>query len=229
MNLAEALGYLASLLVFMTFYMKTMVSLRLVAIASNIAFIGYGYAESLYPVLILHVALLPLNIHRLKHVREIVSDDGHIQAHVSDFNALIPHMVHNRLDKGDVIFKRGDHADALYYVSKGRILLPEVGILVEEGGIVGEFGMFSPRREHAATAVCETDCEVYSLSAAKIQELCHHNPAFSHGLLHLITERFLQDLEKHPVEHAKQSRCGWVSEGVAIKWRMTGRGQQAGK
>jgi hypothetical protein len=38
----EGLGYLASLLVFSTFYMKTMLPLRGVAIASNIAFMAYG-------------------------------------------------------------------------------------------------------------------------------------------------------------------------------------------
>ena len=40
--LQQGLGYFAAALVFATFYMRTMVSLRLAAIASNIAFLGYG-------------------------------------------------------------------------------------------------------------------------------------------------------------------------------------------
>ena len=43
MHTAELVGYLASALVFATFYMKTMMPLRAVAIASNVAFISYGY------------------------------------------------------------------------------------------------------------------------------------------------------------------------------------------
>ena len=39
----EPLGYLASTLVFATFWMRTMLPLRLVAIASNVAFAGYGW------------------------------------------------------------------------------------------------------------------------------------------------------------------------------------------
>ncbi len=41
MSLEEPCGYLASALVFGTFYMKRMIPLRLVGIASNLAFIVY--------------------------------------------------------------------------------------------------------------------------------------------------------------------------------------------
>ena len=56
MHTAELVGYLASALVFATFYMKTMMPLRAVAIASNVAFISYGYVGGMAPILILHVA-----------------------------------------------------------------------------------------------------------------------------------------------------------------------------
>jgi hypothetical protein len=46
----EVTGYLAPLLVFCTFYMKTMIPLRCVAIASNVVFMTYGLAGGLYPV-----------------------------------------------------------------------------------------------------------------------------------------------------------------------------------
>jgi len=66
---ADWLGYLAAMLVFCSFYARTIVVLRLVAITSNMAFIGYAFAKSLYPVLILHVVLLPLNCLRLAQLR----------------------------------------------------------------------------------------------------------------------------------------------------------------
>jgi CRP/FNR family transcriptional regulator, cyclic AMP receptor protein len=66
---ADWLGYLAAMLVFCSFYAKTIVALRLVAITSNMAFIGYALAKGLYPVLILHVVLLPLNCVRLAQRR----------------------------------------------------------------------------------------------------------------------------------------------------------------
>lgn len=65
MNAHEAIGYLASLLVLATFCMRGMVALRLVAIASNVAFLVYGALAEIGPVLLLHLMLLPTNAWRL--------------------------------------------------------------------------------------------------------------------------------------------------------------------
>ena len=54
MNTVEGIGYLAASLVLATFCMKSMDALRLAAIASNLAFIAYGYFGHLSPVLLLH-------------------------------------------------------------------------------------------------------------------------------------------------------------------------------
>ena len=61
----DAIGYLAATLVLTTFWMRSMSSLRYVAIASNLAFITYGYIGDLMPVLLLHILLLPVNALRL--------------------------------------------------------------------------------------------------------------------------------------------------------------------
>lgn len=65
MRLVDCTGYIASLLVFLTFYMKDMVPLRVVALFSNVAFLAYGGALQLWPVIFLHGALIPINICRL--------------------------------------------------------------------------------------------------------------------------------------------------------------------
>ena len=66
---ADLFGYVASALVFGTFYMKQMLALRLTAIASNVAFIAYAWLNGLTPILLLHGALLPLNLLRLVEQR----------------------------------------------------------------------------------------------------------------------------------------------------------------
>lgn len=70
MSLTEPIGYLASALVLATFCMRDMRWLRGVAIASNLAFIGYGALADLGPVLMLHLLLLPLNLVRLREARD---------------------------------------------------------------------------------------------------------------------------------------------------------------
>ncbi|MCA1455070.1 hypothetical protein I6F35_17840 [Bradyrhizobium sp. BRP22] len=58
-------GYIACSLVFLTFYMKGMIPLRLVALCSNFAFLVYAFALHLIPIMILHGALIPVNVIRL--------------------------------------------------------------------------------------------------------------------------------------------------------------------
>jgi hypothetical protein len=61
----DAIGYLASLLVFGSFLSPSMAPLRVLAILSNVAFIAYALKCWLPPVLCLHAALLPVNVFRL--------------------------------------------------------------------------------------------------------------------------------------------------------------------
>lgn len=65
MRVVDVLGYLASALVVLTFYMKEMAPLRIVALCSNVCFLGYGLALHLGPVLLLHAILIPINVVRL--------------------------------------------------------------------------------------------------------------------------------------------------------------------
>ena len=65
----EPIGYLAALLVLATFCMRDMVALRVVAIASNVAFIAYSGLADIGPVLLLHALLLPVNVVRLLELR----------------------------------------------------------------------------------------------------------------------------------------------------------------
>ena len=60
--MADLLGYAASCAVLATFLMRTMVPLRLVAIVSNLLFLGFGYIQNIHPVFFLHMALLPINV-----------------------------------------------------------------------------------------------------------------------------------------------------------------------
>ena len=61
----DVLGFVAAAFVLLTLCMPCMRSLRLVALFSNMAFIGYGWAEDLMPVLALHVMLVPINFYGL--------------------------------------------------------------------------------------------------------------------------------------------------------------------
>jgi len=56
--MTDAVGYIASTLVLLTFMTKDMRLLRTTAILSNVAFIAYGSLGGMTPVLLLHLMLL---------------------------------------------------------------------------------------------------------------------------------------------------------------------------
>jgi hypothetical protein len=83
--LTDVLGYIAAGLVFATFCAQRMALLRALAIASNVAFIGYGFLDGLWPILILHSAMLPMNIRRYRQ-----SAREHCGTTTADARTLVP-------------------------------------------------------------------------------------------------------------------------------------------
>jgi CRP/FNR family transcriptional regulator, cyclic AMP receptor protein len=193
MNWIEIAGYTASILVFTTFYMKTMIPLRCVALASNIAFITYGFLGHLYPILFLHLVLFPLNIYRLHQMMNLIKKVK--QANKGDFSldVLIPYMKKIKFNQGDLLFRKGDIATKLYLVGEGTIRLVEIQKTVTKGDLIGEMGVFSPYKERTATALCQTNGEIYVVSEEKIFQLYYQNPAFGFYLMQLIIKRFLKN------------------------------------
>jgi hypothetical protein len=196
MESVDLLGYAASIAVLATFCMNTMLPLRAVALSSNILFASYGFVEHLYPVLILHTILFPVNLMRLAQVRQL---GGGIRANTDadiSMDKLIPFMRLRKLSAGTTLFRKGDIADRLFYIRDGTLEIGELGISSRAGELIGEIGIFAPDRKRMATAVCRTDCEVYELSEAKAKQLYFQDPSFGFAVLRLIIRRLLEDLQR---------------------------------
>jgi hypothetical protein len=69
---ANVVGWLAAAMTLLTFHCNDMLRLRLLALSSNVAFVAYGLAAGLLPVLALHLLLIPLNLLRLRQVRRVL-------------------------------------------------------------------------------------------------------------------------------------------------------------
>ena len=61
----DAIGYSAGFATLITFAQRRIVPMRLFAVGANLLFISYGILGSFYPVALLHLILLPLNVFRL--------------------------------------------------------------------------------------------------------------------------------------------------------------------
>jgi hypothetical protein len=192
----EISGYLACLLVFLTFYMKTMIPLRLVGIGSNIAFMAYALGDGIFPIFILHATLLPLNCSRLVEVRALVGSVR--EACLGDLTMewLIPLLRHRTARAGDVLFHKGDKAEDVYLVLAGSVRMADLGVAVGPGAVVGEIGIFAPTGQRMDTAVCETDVKLGVIENDKITQLYYQNPTFGFYLIRLIIQRLQDDYAK---------------------------------
>jgi CRP/FNR family transcriptional regulator, cyclic AMP receptor protein len=193
MSWITLVGYAASLAVLATFCMKTMRPLRIVALGSNVLFAIYGFFGGLYPVLILHVVLFPINIARLVQLQNLTRRVAAAATGDLSMADLMPFMHHRKVRAGETVFRKGDVADGLHYIDSGRVEIMELGISRSSGEVFGEIGLFAPDRRRTATIVAATDCDLYDLSEAKARELYFQNPGFGFAVLRLITMRLLEN------------------------------------
>ena len=203
-----AAAWLAALLVFASFFMKTMVPLRVVAIGSNVAFISYallglryGVFGRVYPILVLHSCLFPLNVVRLSQVRRLVAE-VHSATDEEVFRALVPYMRSESYSDGTVLFSRGDPADRLFLVQSGAVRFAETDTCIGEGDVFGEVGLFAPHGQRTLTAVCKNDCRLAVIGRDKVLELYYQDPKFGFFLIRLVASRLLGDAARPPAEVA---------------------------
>jgi CRP-like cAMP-binding protein len=226
----EASGYIAALLVFSTFYMKTMIPLRTIAIASNVAFMTYAFAARLYPVLLLHAVLLPLNALRLYQMRRVIDRVRRASDGGFSVEGLLPYMTRRASRAQDVLFRQGDEADHLYYIQSGSVRIVELAVTLGPGEVFGEIGAFSPTGTRMATAVCETDSVFLVLSIEVALQLYFQNPEFGLYLVRMVTRRLLEDRaspgfvpsEIPPPSRPHRIRAMDFESRLARRWRRRG-------
>ena len=61
------------------------------------------------------------HIRLIRRVREAAEGDPEIEK-------LLPLMAHRTFPEGTVLFNKGDLAEEMYFLSKGRVLFPEFGV-----------------------------------------------------------------------------------------------------
>jgi len=193
MSWIDLLGYAASLAVFATFCMQTMVPLRVVALGSNVLFSCYGYFGHVYPVMALHLVLFPINLFRLTQVRRVVREARSASAAGLSMDSVLPFMRRRHFAAGDIVFRQGDLADRLYYIGSGKLELKELGIELRAKDVFGEIGIFAPDHRRTATAVCLIDCDLFELAEDKAKELYFQNPSFGYAVIRLIIMRLLEN------------------------------------
>ena len=121
-------------LIVVSSFVKTMIPLRWLAVGSNVGFVVYGVLHPSIPMLALNALLLPINVVRAV---EMVRLTRRVRAAAGNRDGtgiwLKPYMVRTKRKNGDILFRKGDTADQLYFLAEGRIELVEIGGFIEPG------------------------------------------------------------------------------------------------
>lgn len=187
----------AGAFVLVSTFVKTMIPLRWLAIGSNIGFVAYGAIHPSYPMLLLHAALLPINLYRLAEMMKLTRRVQAVKAS-GELSPiwLKPYMRAAKLRAGKILFRQGDIGDRLYLLAEGRIELAEIGANIVPGQIFGEIAFFSPDRRRRFTARCVEKSTVLSIDESTVKQLYYQNPAFGFKMIELVAARFSADVDR---------------------------------
>ncbi|MGH6674507.1 MAG: Crp/Fnr family transcriptional regulator [Xanthobacteraceae bacterium] len=173
-----------------------MLPLRMTGIASNCVFIIYGYATRAYPVLVLHAILLPLNVLRLYQMMQLVKQVREASREGQSMEWLKPYMTSRRCRDGEIIFRKGEAAEQMFYAVSGLFRLAEIGVEVAPGEIVGEIGFVAPDKKRTLTFECVEGGQLLSIGYSQVAQLYFQNPKFGFFLLRLVSERLFRDISR---------------------------------
>jgi CRP/FNR family cyclic AMP-dependent transcriptional regulator len=203
MTHAEFLGYAAASCVFLTFYMRTMVPLRIAGIVSNVLFIGYGYAVDAYPVLILHLVLLPLNVVRLRQMITLLKQVDNASKEDVNLDWVKPFSSTRTVAVGEVLFHRGDPAHEMFFIVSGRFRVRERYVDLRTGDVFGELGLLNADQARTATVECTEGGQLLRITYDQVRQLYLQDPKFGFYLLHLVSKRLFYNLSL-ATQHAGQ-------------------------
>ena len=154
LKLWQILAYSGIALTVVQMWMKTMIPLRVLAISTNVLFLAYASLEAVWVTVVLNCILLPLNLYRLQEMRNLIRKVDRARGSEIDMTWLRPFMSHRHINTGEVLFRKGDVAEAMYLVDSGHFVLSETGMEVPPGTVVGELGMLSPDGRRTQSLVC---------------------------------------------------------------------------
>jgi CRP/FNR family cyclic AMP-dependent transcriptional regulator len=198
MTLLEFFGWSGAFLTLSAYSMRNMLPLRCIGLAANVSFIIYGAFVPVYPMLVLHAVLLPLNLYRLSEILIAIRRMRHARGADCAIDALKPFLKPTKFSDGDVVFRLGDKPDKVYFLESGTVELPELGKMLFEGTIFGEMAYFTNDRERTTTAICKGECTIMAINEKSFMKLYRQHPEFGVYLIRLMAQRIIDGNRSSP-------------------------------
>lgn len=200
--IVEILGVVAAILSVTAFAMKTMAPLRIAGIVSSALFIAYGILRPDYILLVLHGVLLPLNMFRLQQMQALLKETKSSTEGDLDMNWIRPFTTTRDIAPGEVVFRRGEEAREIIFLMSGSLKIPEIGVIIPPGELVGELGMLSPDKRRTQSVVCVDGGQILVITYDQVRELFFQNPKVGYYFMQLASTRLFENLKRAQAEIA---------------------------
>jgi CRP-like cAMP-binding protein/uncharacterized protein (DUF697 family) len=179
-----------------TFFVRTMVPLRVLCIISGVFFLAAAALAGSIPQFFLYLLALPINFIRLFQIRNLVKKARSSARGDLSLDWLRPFMTPRNYQKGDVLFRKDDAASEMFLTVSGKFLVTEIGIEIPAGRILGELGFVSPDNHRTQSVECIEDGEVLAVGYDRLHEIYLDNPEFGYYFLRLTSDRLLQNFAR---------------------------------
>lgn len=100
---------------------------------------------------------------------------------------------------GEMIFSRGDHADAMFVVIEGTVEVVYNGHLIdtlESGDVLGEMGLIE-KSDRSADAFARSDCKLVPINEQYFTYLVQQTPYFALQVMQILSQRLRRMMEDH--------------------------------
>ena len=195
LTLTNVFALIGALLYVASTSMKTVIPLRIAGVASAFFFLCSGIVARSFAPIFLYSILLPLNSFRLYQMMELIKKVRAAATSDLSMDWLQPFMKRRGYRKGEVLFRKGDLADEMFLIVKGRYRVSELDIELKPGHIFGEMGLLTSGSHRTGTVECMETGHVLTIHYDQVRELYFENPEFGFYFLRLVGERLLQNLK----------------------------------
>lgn len=162
----EILGYLGTALSLAAWAMKHSLHMRILSLCSSLALLTYGLSLHAWPLVALHMGLLPLNSVRAWQMMAMIAAT---RAAVDASQWLLPFARIVALSDGEAIATEGAPARDLNLLLTGRAMAD--GAVLGTGEIAGDARPFQLSRAESRTIRAEGEVSVARVDCARLEDL----------------------------------------------------------
>jgi len=192
--IVEALGYIAAAINVFVYVSNSMIPLRIAAIFANGFFSAYFYLRGVYPLLLLNVVLMLVNVWRLRQLQHLIEAIRAATQGEFNFDWLRPFMRPAHVPADVALYHKGDLAEEAFVIVRGAIEVPEAGVTLDVGALFGEIGLFTDENRRTASAVAVGETELLCIRYSDVLQLAAQNPQFGFYLMRLMVQRMQRNI-----------------------------------